>query len=440
VNRLNYFFPYNSKSEWHEDNLTRAFLIVLRFSPVCLNFFYDYLLSEIREECLKSSLPFNLKTASEIDMGDVEILTQQSSFPEGTTNQLISVFITDEKIQSANFVESSSRSAVYDGLIRLGEDLLIVIENKPNSGNIWLAQANPSEKNLRETTTEIIKVNPKLEWKKIITIFRKAIEIKIISGQEKLIVNDFFEFVDGHFSVLNPFDNLSLCKNNNELIEKRIKNILEEIASNPEDVFYHRSWSHYIKTNFNEIQQMALRLSRETEKAEDWNLIIDLSFADTATQAFHFYQSVKTFKPVQNLIENGWNVKTNFHLGFRASGLVWMDRSTDIEKIKNYFEFWHDNPSTIRMHKKEKELPELLNSLDKINIVNISGAERDELERQIYKKNYQSISVRPSILVEYYISASDAMKMDKEKTLVKFVSTKMKEALFMLQHEITFLK
>ena len=40
MNHLNYFFPYESKQEYHEDQLTRAFMVVLKHSPIVANLFF----------------------------------------------------------------------------------------------------------------------------------------------------------------------------------------------------------------------------------------------------------------------------------------------------------------------------------------------------------------------------------------------------------------
>ena len=41
MSHMNYFEPFQSKSIKHEDQLTRAFLVVLRYSPSAILMFYD---------------------------------------------------------------------------------------------------------------------------------------------------------------------------------------------------------------------------------------------------------------------------------------------------------------------------------------------------------------------------------------------------------------
>ena len=41
MDRLNYFAPYESKKSWHEDQLTRAFLVVLRYVPMAQAVFLE---------------------------------------------------------------------------------------------------------------------------------------------------------------------------------------------------------------------------------------------------------------------------------------------------------------------------------------------------------------------------------------------------------------
>ena len=78
MSHLNYFKPYISKSSWLEDQLTRAFLVVLRYSPITLFSFYDYIRSSIWNNDRKKNIKVSLPEVSAINMSNIRMATQTS--------------------------------------------------------------------------------------------------------------------------------------------------------------------------------------------------------------------------------------------------------------------------------------------------------------------------------------------------------------------------
>ena len=77
MERVNYFHPFQSKCPWHEDQLTGAFLVVVRMVPLALATFLDL----IREK--QDTLGAIKKVPSLTDLltNDFKIHTQKSSVP-----------------------------------------------------------------------------------------------------------------------------------------------------------------------------------------------------------------------------------------------------------------------------------------------------------------------------------------------------------------------
>src|SRR6266568_2646721 len=128
MERLNYFSPYQSKGAWHEDQLTRAFLVVVRMVPLAL----AALLDLVREQQGVQGSESRIPTSSEMLTGGVEIQTQKNSIPQAT-GRLVSVVMTDEEWHPEHDVVASDRGARYDGILAFDPEWLIVIENKPSS-------------------------------------------------------------------------------------------------------------------------------------------------------------------------------------------------------------------------------------------------------------------------------------------------------------------
>jgi len=57
MDRLNYFAPYESKLASHEDQLTRAFLVVLRYVPLAQAVFLELIRERQREIHALSIIP-----------------------------------------------------------------------------------------------------------------------------------------------------------------------------------------------------------------------------------------------------------------------------------------------------------------------------------------------------------------------------------------------
>ncbi|MBK7970284.1 MAG: hypothetical protein IPK08_15830 [Bacteroidetes bacterium] len=221
MNRLNYFNPYISKDGSHEDQLTRAYLVLLKHSGHALFMFF--------ENCRTNHDPKDGESPlSILDLLDEEwIIETQKVNPVISTANLLSVLISDSTYMSDKTVIGvSERNARYDGIISFGNKLTIIIENKPRSENIWFDQLMPSKHNLSEETQVYIN-SSRLAWKDIIKQLNHLLLLPSITGYEKIMIDDFLSFVDDRFAYLNPFDNFSQCKHNKELLERRISNILK---------------------------------------------------------------------------------------------------------------------------------------------------------------------------------------------------------------------
>jgi hypothetical protein len=222
VNHLNYFEPYESKKPEHEDQLTRAFLVVMRFVPLVQAAFMDL----VREAQLRNGSGQIIPALTAMD-SECNIETQVSAIgqEEGT---LVSILLTDEHFTPENAIRASERGARYDGVIYFPPDWILVIENKPFSANVWEGQLAPSLPQGSSIRVEMTLVD--IPWRLLIDRLNSLLERKLVNGSECLLVEDFLEFVDGNFSYLNPYGSFSQCKGRKYLLEKRCAAVLESIA------------------------------------------------------------------------------------------------------------------------------------------------------------------------------------------------------------------
>lgn len=274
---------------------------------------------------------------------EIDFKTQCSSITF-KTSKLLSVVISDQELNyEGTKIQRHPRTARYDGIIEIGENLTLIIENKPKVENIWKDQLKPSDLNFSEEEIEILQKPASLEWREII---RQLTEImsnpESISREEKMLIEDFLSYIDDQFIVLNPYDNFYLCKNSPTLINRRIKNILKNIAGDKFEVRKQRGWGYEIELGFPEIRMAGLLLDK---KEEDWQLTLALYFGLGVGQGRSFYKHEIDLSEVE---EAGFNIHTHFKFSFISEGIIEAFPETDVER---YVEYWSKNLADIRQLK-----------------------------------------------------------------------------------------
>jgi hypothetical protein len=141
MDRLNYFNPYQSKDAHNEDQLTRAYLTLLRHSYHAFATFYEYCVYNHQLDAAKEE--HRIPLFDLLGMG-WELSTQKGN-PLIETEWLLSVLITDTHLKdNYSALEKSDRNARYDGIITFGNKLTLIIEVKPRFNNVWYGQLRPS--------------------------------------------------------------------------------------------------------------------------------------------------------------------------------------------------------------------------------------------------------------------------------------------------------
>jgi hypothetical protein len=116
---LNFFSPFERLPPNHENQLTRALLVVLDLSPAA----HTAWLRLVAPDRQLQQLPI------------ASFATQRRALrgagPEDEPVDLISVFLApEEPLAGGGIVTESDRSQVLDAIIDYGGELLVVVENK----------------------------------------------------------------------------------------------------------------------------------------------------------------------------------------------------------------------------------------------------------------------------------------------------------------------
>ncbi len=431
MSHMNYFEPFQSKSIKHEDQLTRAFLVVLRYSPSAILMFYDRVQQSIIKNAKKKKV--NINTISSVDMSDIYIETQKSKIDNITSNKILSVLITDEEFEVINKIEPSSRGARYDGIITFGNDITFLIENKPNSYDIWEEQLHPNLSGLSENC-ELIEVPGVVEWKEIIKNLNQILLINSVSGAEKLLINDFLEYINDNYGFLNPYDNFILCKNNIELIQKRLRKILKQIVSNEDYISYQVLWQNYIiNTGLSELKMIIFEIGKEKKSI---TLTVSMYYGDTMGQAKEYYKSQIPYLSIERLVDNGWNYNPNFHISHIQKHLIWY--STKQINEQKYYDYWCSNLNKIKQYNK-KDLVNVLNKLKEDGMIVVGQKEKEEFDKKIMQTNRNNINVCPAFCLSYTYDFKKVTKLDSENKFGDELKLRILEGLGILNKDLSFL-
>jgi len=122
---LSIFRPYQDRDLGHEDQLTRAALIVMRAVPLAHEAFLD-----LAAQRSVSQLPparFDMQTGN-LDIGEVD----RDETMQPAVDELVSVFLAPDETRPEQVDAldvDSERRARYDGVVCYGSQLLIVVES-----------------------------------------------------------------------------------------------------------------------------------------------------------------------------------------------------------------------------------------------------------------------------------------------------------------------
>lgn len=437
---INYFEPYERKPPNHEDHLTRAYLIVLRYSPSALLLFYDQVYNSLKRKDSKSIEELKYPTVSTLNLNNVLFGNQVKKIENFLCDNVVSILTTDEDLNPKKEIEESGRGFTYDGVIGFKESgVTFVIENKPRSKDVWLEQLNL---NLKGMEVELSKVPAIIEWKEIIKGLMSLISSPALSGAEKLIIKDFLDYIDRHFGFLNPFETLELCKNNRETLYRRVRNILEDlvIEDYKNRIQEHTEWRAWtLILDFDEIKLIGLDFNSFGE-GEEWEINLSINYGNIMSKASNFYKDSEYYlnliKDLPKLEEEGWICRPEFHLSFARKHLVWY--TTPNNQIVHFLEYWHQNSDEIRTIQRDEVEP-FLSNLEKENLIVITEAEKNELDRLFYQTNRTFLYVCPSFSLTYPFSSKLAIQMDSKNELIPELSKLIKRGLSILNREIDFL-
>ena len=216
---LNVFFPYERPAQ-HEDQLTRAAMIVMRAVPLAR----DAMLSRIGVR-QSGRLP-----APELDIQAARVAAApagQAGEDGPGLRELVSVFLSpDEGLDlSAATVAEREGGQRLDGVLRFGGELAVVIESKI-VGRAPTAQAE--QLRLFGMRPELPSRVVALGWHELLGDWWALLESGLLAPAERVLVEDLFALAEEHFAHLLPFTTLRRAGEHDLRLRRRLVALLRQ--------------------------------------------------------------------------------------------------------------------------------------------------------------------------------------------------------------------
>lgn len=417
MDRLEYFEPYQIPATY-ENALTRAYLTLLRLSPHALSSFLD---------AVRTQQPKDGVTVPGLSgLRDLPILrTQVGRSLDREEGRVVSIVITGEPWGGSVEIESSDRAYFYDGVIELG-DWILVIENKPWN-DVWEGQLNPS---LPETSMlHVESTLVRLTWRELMHGLNNLLESGISAGGEAMLIDDFRKYVERNFPVLSPFRTISECSGNRTRLTRRCNRILELLGSeNPEiaPVVRRTGSAEPLQLKDGPVRLIWLQSLADGESEEVAHIELQLWPGDTIAQARSLYDQLD-MQAFLKLTSHGWRLEPNPHFAFMASNLCWWTPPAGLG-LSKYLQYWMSNRDRIhQLQRGDDDFAADLAWLQKDGILSSEGLR--DFHEHFTSTRRKTANLCPGLSLGRKWDLEDAARLDIDGQFVTAVQAELLRAL-----------
>lgn len=386
LSRVNVFVPFEGAAASHENQLTRALLVLLRYSPMA----HQAWLSLVAPHHHLHEL-----SKAEFATQRGRVLEANTAVTEGEAIPGVSVWLAPDAASVNAPVASSDRQQILDGIITYGNDLVVVIESKVTSGPVT---AQPTLINLHGSLVKFEKRTRSVAWQQLLDVLADLVEHNLVSGAEGLLVSDFFDLVEQHFERVGSYSTLARCGDHRFRIERRLDAIQGEAVGTAEPGKA-LGWRNLAGTAKIAMAWLGV--------ADDGATVcLRMYPADTLGQARAFYGDPSSVDAVLALRSSGWRVEPNFHWGFMAPGYAWTSTPTTVEK---YCAHWIEVIGVTR-ELDRSEWEAYWAKLEAAQVVEPAG--KEGFDAEFTRSKRQRAHPRPGLSCEYSWPLSEARRLD----------------------------
>jgi hypothetical protein len=379
---LNYFEPYESLPPHHENQLTRALVVVLRLSPIAHS---AWLRRVVPDRAL-------------YDLPQVDWRVQRRDIvPTGGEVSedlaVVSVFLSGERADEGGDVVESERGQILDAIALYGRELAVVVENK--------ITGSPDDRQARRLnvgglTVQLGTAPVRIPWRDLLDDLGEILRLDLVSGAEAGVIEDFLEYTEAYFDHLMPFNKLSLCRGSSYRQERRLRVILTDATG--AEARPGRDPSIPLAG--------ATAVERAYLKADGDEFVLNLWLGDTLSQARNLYRRPDAVDGVLRLHADGWRLRHNFHFGFMGTGYTWTKGSIAPE---DYLRLFEAEIATAHQLPRD-EWDEYWAWLEKKEIARPD--DRHSFDRHFVNTRRNQASPRPGVLLSRTWSIDEAEALD----------------------------
>lgn len=400
---LNFFSPYERLPPGHENQLTRALLLLLRMSPLAHVEWLRLIAPDRSLRALPSAEFDTQRRAVRVDGDGVE------------QAELVSVFLAPERPQSGGGdVVESDRGQVLDAIVDYGE-LIAVIENKVfEADDLQARQINLDGTGVQLVDGQEVVI---VVWRDLLEAFTGLRERSLVGGAEAALLDDFLTYAEDHFPDLGPFRTLSLCGGIPSRIERRLRQVLGEAANAEAEG---SPTGPRVATPAGTVAGRDAYLTA----IDGDGIQLALYPADTLGQAAEFFKRSEAVDGVRTLATvDGWSVKPNFHFGHTQRGFCWTTSDIDLE---DYLQLWGERIATEGSVARGNWDDYWVWLIDR----KIARKEdRPEFDRNFTDTARKSATPRPGLCLMRFWPLADAERLDSQGAFTLAVRDALEEAL-----------
>ena len=392
MERVNLLNPFSSLPPHHENRLTWAFLVALKYDPNLQSFL---------RELVESRLPPGAREYCN-SWESARVSTQTKGI-ESTTGWLVSVLLTDEAVEHMEVGWSDRGAAVYDGVVEYPNGLTLIIENKPSHGDVWQKQLSLSPSSYSGDIDDVTLHTSAicLEWPEILEGMLKYVESDMANFSGREISRDLLKYVEESHPGLTPYRTFELCGGRPQALRRRAIQLLNNLA---EEVDLESRDNEYLFRPGKIAERIFVQIKSNAEPA----LNVRLYPADTVSQARRFYDMADR-REFLSLDKYKWAVRPHLHFSFARSHLIWAGTEWEPDRFFDYFSA--DNPHYGQMNRRD--LVPLANEWEKEGLIH--REDRRKIEYQFTKK--KTLNVIPGFSVSREWSLDEAINLENSKKL-----------------------
>jgi hypothetical protein len=402
---LNVFEPYRELSRGHEDQLTRAAMIVLRLVPLAR----ETLLREIGEPS-QSRLPDCV-----VDMQATNLVDpSEENLAAGTVERgrLVSVFLTPdvEPFDLAREITDIDGAQRFDGVLRFDPDLVVVLESKvcrrwARRNGHRVAQLNLNGTRFAQRRTCV------LRWHDLLESWWRLAELGVLAPAEQAIVADVLSYAHQDFGQLLPFGTLRRVGKDPVRRKWRLRSLLREATG----IVPERAGLVHVRLD---VALGVSSLQRAVLDIEDERLTLHLWPGELKAQAEHLYAGGHAESLCELLGQDGgaWQVEPQPLLGFRNAPVRTRVYLTCRLDPAEYARRWQgEDWKQVGAHHRNHILPDLWPWLLERGYA--SERDRARLDPFLHALGRRFAHLRPTIHVSRSWGWNEAERLDDEGLL-----------------------